>query len=162
MIKVYNLEQGSGKGIVLTPLGFASKEKAHQKGLLHKSAHLLMICDGRILCRHRKKTEERYSDMYTTTIGTHVLNDDDYLDTLRPFLPDKSLELIYVGEFFVHDEFENEINGLYVIDIGRNNLLDDFLEGRDFLSESELRDLITRNKTTPHLAEAFKLVARGK
>lgn len=136
----------------------ADKKVAHREGLLHKSVHLLITRDNKFLCRYRSKKELRYSGLYTTTIGVHVLNEADYLDTLKNFLPKGLMKLNLVGEFFVHDEYENEINGLYIATFDINNLPKDFLKDRKLFSFKELKELIKNKKATPHLVEAIKML----
>lgn len=156
-IQTYNLISKSDSNFILEPFEVVDKETAHQRNLLHKSAHVLFICGNKILCRYRAKDELRYPDVYTTAIGTHVFYGNDYLETIFNFLPG-NLVPVWVGEFFVHDKFENEVNGLYVIKVESGELPKDFLQNRNFFSPRELLDLIAKNKTTPHLAGAFNLI----
>lgn len=91
------------------------KEETHKKDLLHLSVHLIIVdSKNRILSRKRKIDDFRYANLWTSSAGTHILSGNDYLSTLNDFLPiQKKLE--HVGEFMVHDEWENEINDLYIM-----------------------------------------------
>jgi len=134
------------------------KESVHTQDLLHYSVHLLILdSKNNILCRKRKVNDFRYADLWTSSIGTHVLYGSDYLKTLKPLLPIK-IKIDFIGEFRVHDAWENEINGLYVCRIDKEELPPDFLIDRSYLSNSELMTLILELKTTPHLREAFGLL----
>tara|TARA_B100002003_G_C13902915_1_gene439809 strand:+ start:134 stop:556 length:423 start_codon:yes stop_codon:yes gene_type:complete len=124
------------------------KIMVHEKDLLHKSAHLLIVKDlGEILCRKRSDEEERYAGLWTSTYGTHVIGEDDYLQTLQ-----KGFDIIdpsWIGEFKVKDEFENEINGLYISKHTPNIISED----RKFVNVLDLK----LKEMTPHLHEAYKL-----
>ena len=133
---------------------------AHDFDLLHLSSHLLIIdSQGMICCRKRPANDFRYAGLWTTTIGTHVPLKQDHRQTLAPLLPIK-METKWVGEFKVHDRWENEIYGLYTAFINRQGLPDEFMRDRTFLSSEKLKELISRHKTTPHLAEAYKLLVK--
>jgi len=122
------------------------KIMVHDKGLLHKSAHLLIVNDiGEILCRKRGANEERYAGLWTSTYGTHVIGEDNYLQTLQ-----KGFEVVnpvWVGEFRVKDLFENEINGLYISRYIPNIISEDI----KFLNVLELK----LKEMTPHLIEGY-------
>ncbi|MBD3279803.1 MAG: hypothetical protein GF390_03785 [Candidatus Pacebacteria bacterium] len=134
------------------------KEEAHERGLLHLSAHLLIIdSQNRILSRKRKSDDFRYADLWTSTVGTHVLIENDYLSTLQELLPiHKPLE--FIGEFRVHDDWENEINGLYIMRANEEDLSQAFLNDKKFFPKEELNNLVQRNKTTPHLKGGLELI----
>lgn len=118
----------------------------HNKGLLHKSAHLLVVNDvGEILCRKRSLEDERYAGLWTSTYGTHVVGDDTYLQTIL-----KNFYVVnpkWVGEFRVKDMFENEINGLYVSTHIPNSMGKD----RKFINVLELK----LQEMTPHLVLGY-------
>lgn len=136
------------------------KEDAHELDLLHLSIHLILIDDrGGICCRKRPVDDFRYAGLWTTTIGTHVLLKQNYAQTLIPLLPVK-MDIEWFGEFRVHDEWENEINGLYIGSINQVNLPIEFMSDRTFLSKKDLEKEITQSQTTPHLAGAYKLLTR--
>jgi len=136
------------------------KEETHNADLLHLSVHLIIIdSKNRILSRKRKIDDFRYADLWTNSVGTHVLFGNDYLSTLNDFLPiQKKLE--YIGEFMVHDEWENEINGLYIMRADESELPIEFLSDKSFFTSTELNNLINQEKTTPHLKGGFELLKR--
>ncbi len=135
-----------------------AKEETHEKDLLHLSVHLLIVdFKNRILSRKRKPNDFRYADLWTSTIGTHVFVNSDYLSTLQDLLPlQKDLE--YIGEFRVHDEWENEINGLYIMRADEGELSAEFLGDKSFFTIAELSNLVDQDKTTPHLKGGFELL----
>ncbi len=136
------------------------KKSIHENDLLHLSAHLLLIDkQGKICCRKRSKDSFRYADLWTTAIGTHVPLNSDYETLLKDFLP-VELKIEKVGEFRVHDEWENEINGLYVGYIEETELPEEFMKDRKFIELNKLESLIGSNQTTPHLEEALNCLKK--
>jgi isopentenyldiphosphate isomerase len=157
-IQTYSDNSSWKNGDALVKDVIVDKALAHDKDMLHLSVHLLIIDEvNRILSRKRKDDDFRYAGLWTSTIGTHVELGKDYLQTLETLLP-ISLDLFFQGEFRVHDEFENEVNGLYVMKVNEENLPTDFLRDRKFFEKEELKKLITKGKTTPHLKGAFELL----
>ena len=146
------------KGGILKEARVAEKVEAHENDLLHKSVHLIILCDKKVLARERGKDESRYGGLFTSTIGTHVLLKDNYISTIEKFLPTQNLELKFVGEFFVHDEWENEINGLFFAEVEYENLPKDFIIDRELLTVDETKEIINSGEVTPHLAGAFKML----
>jgi hypothetical protein len=145
-----------GDQLILSDI--VDKETAHEKDLLHLSAHLLILDpQKRILSRHRKVDDFRYADTWTSSIGTHVLAGDDYLSTLTPLLPLKKVTSFF-GEFRVHDPYENEVNGLYLMEVEEDELPTDFLADKQFFNREELMELINDSKTTHHLKAAVELL----
>lgn len=162
LLQTYKFPRNWKSGMVLEKVEIAGKQEAHEKNLLHLSSHLLILDKQHyILLRRRKSHDFRYADLWTSTIGTHVLVDNDYLSTLRELLPiQKPLE--FIGEFRVHDEWENEINGLYIMKANEGELTQEFLNDKKFFSKEELSNLIQKNQTTPHLKGGFELLLKEK
>ena len=146
---------------ILKEARIVEKIEAHENDLLHKSVHLIILCDKKILARKREKDESRYGGLFISTIGTHILSNDNYISTIEKFLPTQNLALKFAGEFFVHDEWENEINGLFIAETEYENLPKDFVFSRELFTIEELKEIINRGEATPHLAGAFKLL-QGK
>jgi isopentenyldiphosphate isomerase len=145
-------------GDTLTKTEAVDKEIAHQNDLLHLSAHLIIIDNqNRVLSRKRKADDFRYADMWTSSIGTHVLLNNDYLSTLKELLPLQK-ELQFIGEFRIHDEWENEVNGLYIMRANEDELPAPFLSDKKFFTIEELTSVIEQNKTTPHLKGGVELL----
>lgn len=144
-------------GQKLTEDKIVSKEEAHNKGLLHLSTHLLVIdSKNDILCRKRTENDFHYAGLWTTTIGTHVPLNQGYQEILIEYFPLK-IDLKWIGEFRVHDEFENEINGLYITYLNGEKLDKEFTKDRCFISLQRLENIILFNQCTPHLKEAYVL-----
>lgn len=149
-------------GDVLKEYEVVSKEQVHEQDLLHLSVHLLIIDrQNRILCRQRQKDDFRYANLWTSSIGTHVLFGSNYKSTLLPMLPANN-EIKFVGEFRVHDAWENEVNGLFIMNADSKKLPEIFLKDREFISLSKLTDLINNNQTTPHLKGAIELLHKER
>ncbi len=163
LIQTYNEPSNWKPGKSLSPYIVTEKEEAHNKSLLHLSAHILIKDDeGNICVRKRGDKEERYTSLWTTTFGTHVPIGKNYIETIRELLT-IPINLEWVGEFKVKDDYENEINGLYLAKADGDELGKKFMEGRSFLTLDEIVKEIILNKTTPHLKKAIKtLVGRLK
>lgn len=161
-IQTYHDTREWTEGYELEVLRDELKEDAHEKGLLHLSTHLLIIDPkNRILSRHRATTEFRYAGLWTTAIGTHVEAGKDYESTLRDLSP-CPMNLDWVGEFRVRDEYENEVNGLHVSKMSIDELPAEFLTDREFLDLQTIDRLINLDRTTPHLAEAIRLLKQKR
>lgn len=76
-------------------------------------------------------------------------------DQLRKLFP-LPCKLHWIGEFRVKDEFENEVNGLHICNL-EQELPEAFMKDRVFVGFSELEELISEGKATPHLAAAWRL-----
>ena len=133
-----------------------TKEEAHVKDLLHKSAHLLIVDGANIVSRKRGDHEQRYTSLYTTTIGTHVALGATYKETLQGLMPE-AWPLEWVGEFRVHDQYENEVNGLYIARVQFRALPQDFKKDRHIIKSKDLEGMADKNLTTPHLAKAYEV-----
>lgn len=159
-LQTYKQTDNWKEGDQLEKTEAVDKEQTHEKDLLHLSSHLFIIdSNNRVLSRKRKPNDFRYAALWTSSIGTHVLLGNDYTSTLKDLLPiEKKLE--YVGEFRVHDEWENEINGLHIMRADENELNVEFMNDKSFLTKTELNNLINQNKTTPHLKNGFELLER--
>ncbi len=54
-------------------IGTESREKIHQRGLLHREVHVWFITPNReIIFQHRAKTKDTYPDLLDSTVGGHV------------------------------------------------------------------------------------------
>ena len=158
-LQTYKSQDTWKPGDALTSAEPVTKEEVHERKLLHLSVHLLMRDHhGSILCRKRGADEQRYSGLWTSTIGVHVVEGGNYITTLLPLLP-RSISLQFVGEFRVLDLWENEVNGLFCAVIGSESLPIDFLRDREFLTPQRLQSLVQAGLVTPHLREAFKFVS---
>ncbi|MBT3865761.1 hypothetical protein HOF78_01515 [Candidatus Woesearchaeota archaeon] len=157
-IQTYRQVDNWDKGTELYEGDVLEKALVHNEGLLHKSAHLLIVnSQGEILCRKRSNSEKRYSSLWTTTIGTHVELGLNYLETLRRNMPSEMVTK-FLGEFRVKDLFENEICGLHVTLFESKTIPDDFLKDRCFFNRDDLEESISEGRTTPHLTEATRLL----
>lgn len=136
----------------------AEKEYAHEKRLLHLSAHLLIINRaGGIFCRKRPDSELRYRGLWTTSVGVHVGLNDDYLAALKNTLH-ANKAMGWLGEFRVDDGYENEVCGLYLARMEENELPEEFKASRMFITPDALESLAFEGKITPHLKEAYLLM----
>jgi isopentenyldiphosphate isomerase len=63
-------------------VGTASRTEIHQKGLLHREAHVFFITpSGEFIFQRRSKTKDSYPDKLDVTVGGHVELGDSYLKT---------------------------------------------------------------------------------
>ncbi len=55
------------------PIGQATREEIHQKGLLHSEVHVWFYTPrGEIIFQHRAKDKETFPDLLDATVGGHV------------------------------------------------------------------------------------------
>ena len=155
LLDIYEERSVKGKSLILK-VGETDKETAHETYLLHKSVHLLVLSHDLILCRLRGVNEARYSALWTSSFGTHVLSGEDYLSTLRMNGFDEDLN--FSGEFRIDDTIENEICGLFLLNVEKN--YSKLNNGHQFLDLKTLERRIKEGKTTPHLEQSYKLWKR--
>lgn len=138
-----------------------SLDEAHAKGLLHRSIHVLVIDDtGKIFIRRRPTNKPIYPDLWTSSVGTHVLKGmipdtvaqmalKDFLGLERP--------LQRLGEQRVHDHFENEVITIYSCRANSIATLNpnESSEGA-FMTIEQIQQLGENDKTTPHLLSALE------
>lgn len=147
-------------GSSLIPYEIFEHEEVHKRGLLHLSTHLLILdYSGNLCVRRRGNNEIRYKSLLTTTMGKHVPLDENYEFVLKEFLP-VQLDLKWVGEFRVKDQYENEVNELYLAVSTQDKLGDEFMNGRLFLSIDDIFIKISIGETTPHLKKAMKIIRK--
>lgn len=134
----------------------------HQKGLLHRAIHILVVDDlGRIFVRRRSKNKKLYPGIYSSSVGAHVLAEDSEdmtaKNNLEKFLG-LSLPLLKIGNAQVDDNIENELITVYLC---KSNIIPSLnlqeSEKGSFLQLSEIWKLIQRHETTPHLATAIEI-----
>ena len=59
-------------------------EEVHQKGLLHRSVHILIVNpQGKFYLRQRSFKKPRYPGYYTTSVGAHVPMGKSYDETAK-------------------------------------------------------------------------------
>jgi len=148
----------------LEPAGVVNADDAHRAGLLHRSAHLLVLdSEGRVACRRRARDEKRYPGLWTTTLGSHVEVSESYKETLRRALASNRCRpfLGWIGEFRVADGIENEVCGLFHARINMLELPQAIRSGRAFVQRHELDNIIRETLATPHLIAALALLRRA-
>ncbi len=57
------------------------RTEIHEKGLLHREAHVWFVNKNGIFFQHRAKDEDSYPDLLDATVGGHVEKGDSYLET---------------------------------------------------------------------------------
>lgn len=142
--------------------GISPTETIHEKNLLHKAVHVLIInSKGQVFVRKRPLTKKVYPGMFTSSVGAHVALDEtpDTASTvnLSKYLG-LSLPLTKIGEIHIKDEFENEQVSIYV---GRADEIPNLNEEQSgirsrFMSIEEIQRL-KNERITPHLREAVHL-----
>jgi isopentenyldiphosphate isomerase len=139
--------------------GSMSLDEAHAKGILHRSIHVLVVDKtGRIFVRRRPASKPIYSDLWTSSVGTHVLsgmNPDEVAKTaLKDFLG-LDVQLSKIGEVRINDQFENEFITVYFCSADSIVALDpsESSEGA-FMFAAQIQKLDEAHKTTPHLIGA--------
>lgn len=146
-------------------LGRASLEEIHQKGLLHKSVHVLVFDrEGKLYCRYR--SPERSVNPGWTCLGAHVLPGEDY-DASAVKALDRVLGLTCritkIGKIRVKSKAENEISETYVCHLGDNSqITDPTVEKAAFFTAEEIKQLANKKQTTPHLIKSLELYLKSE
>ncbi len=130
--------------------GSASSEEIHEKYLLHRAVHILIIdSKGRIFCRQRSPKKERYPGYWSTSAGSHIASGESYEETTATLKNDLGIsELEMIGKIRVRDQHENEMCTVY---IGHSDKVN--INGR-FFSIDEIKKL---DKFTPHLLKSVEV-----
>lgn len=143
-------------------IGVKPSKEIHEKGLLHRALHILVLNgSGQLYVRRRSFKMELYPGVWTTSVGEHVFAEESYDDTahraLREFLGLDS-PLSRLGKARVHDSIENELVAVYTTHADSIPHLnaDHSAEGK-FLDLKDVRDIISQGDTTPHLAVCVEL-----
>ncbi len=155
MERITDIVDANGKII-----GVSGLDEAHAKGLLHRSVHVLVVNDaGEIFIRRRPSNKPIYPDLWTSSVGTHVLHgmspDRVAQSALKDFLGiDARVQL--VGEALVQDEFENEVISVYICKADTVTDLNpqESSEGA-FMPIERIKQLGETHTTTPHLLGAL-------
>lgn len=142
-------------------IGEEDVEEIHQKDLLHRSVHILLIDKkGQFYLRQRSKNKARYPGFWTTSIGAHVLSGHTYDEAAKMSLKDMNLggDLKFLGKVRVHDEYENEISYTYAVYLnGKEHIKSNPEEPGKFFTIDEIKNLSENNKMTPYVMQSIKL-----
>ncbi len=146
-------------------LRLASPSEIHDKKLLHKSVHLLIVDkEGKICCCCR---DFSFNPGWTAA-GAHVLPGQDY-DTAADDAVHKKLglfcNLTEIGRIRVRGNNENEVSQTYVGHVDKDSGLkpnDPMWKGGKFLNVEEIKQSIAQKKTTLHLAQSLELYLSQK
>ncbi len=147
-------------------IGVRPSEEIHEKGLLHRALHILVLNrSGQLYVRRRSFYMELYPGVWTTSVGEHVFVNEGYDDTahraLHEFLGLES-PLSFLGKARVHDSVENELVAIYTTQADSIPHLntDHSAEGK-YLDLKDVRDIISQGNTTPHLAVCVELYSES-
>ncbi len=137
----------------------------HKTGALHRAIHILVVnSKGDIFVRKRSTKKKLYPEVWSTSVGAHILEDDTPEITaetnLTKFLG-LQLPLTPIGECRVKDDIENELMYVYVCHAQTIDELnpEESDEGK-FMSLTTIREMIRKNETTPHLTASCDLLER--
>lgn len=140
-------------------------EQIHEQGLLHRAMHIVVINhQEELFVRERSLSMELYPGVWTTSVGEHVFNNEDYPDTAKRALKEflgLNTEVRFLGKIRVHDEVENELVAVYATQADAvPHLNREHSEKGEFLSVDRVEALIASGVTTPHLAAVIELSRR--
>lgn len=142
-----------------------SLDEAHEKGLLHKSIHILVIDEtGKVFVRRRPADKLMYSGLWTSSVGTHLLigmDPDTAAQAALQYFLGLEAPVMQIGEQHVHDEFENEIITVYSCSANAVGTLNTS-EGSEgaFMTIEQIHQLSEAHQVTPHLLAAVALLQR--
>ncbi|MDO8573652.1 MAG: hypothetical protein Q7R77_02780 [Candidatus Daviesbacteria bacterium] len=136
-------------------------EVVHKNGLLHKAIHILVVDSlGRILVRKRSQSKKLYPGVLSSSVGAHILTQDTEDKTARKNLKTflgLDLPLVKIGNARVKDKIENELITIYLCRSNTVlNLNPQESDEGNFMKLDEVKRLVKRQLTTPHLAAALK------
>lgn len=142
-------------------------EEIHQKDLLHRSIHILIVDpQGRFYLRQRSSKKSRYPGWYTNSVGAHVPAGQSYDETTRESLKETlglDCKLKFLGKVRVHDKYENEISWTYV---GYVDDLDKIKANSEepgrFFRTDEIKNLKKKYKITPYVFKSLDLYLKLK
>ncbi len=128
--------------------------RAHERGVWHFSAHLLVVGDRSVISRRRHRGELRYPGLLTTTLGSHVASGSTPAQALRDAGQLYGVifdDLAYLGVFEVDDGVEREVCTLWAAqtaDIER--------------TDADMVDVpvgfLDPFRATPHLVQAMEIL----
>ena len=99
------------------PIGAAARHEIHQKGLLHRAAHVLVFDPkGRIYLQKRSAAKDTHPLKWTCSASGHVDPGETYLEAAgRELMEELGLEteLTPVGKLSPTPELENEFTFVY-------------------------------------------------
>lgn len=147
-------------------IGKEERNKAHEKYLLHRSAHIIIANNkNQILLQLGKATKKQYPLYWNSSAAGHVSAGQ----TARGCAVRETREEIgiktkleFVGKFIVNDDVEQEIVSVF---FGRSNgpfnLEEREIEKAEFFGFDKLRKEKNRMKMTPQCKKALDLVFRN-
>lgn len=145
-------------------LSHASKVEIHQKHLLHKSIHVLIIDSlGRIYCRNRKR-QQSATFGWTSSVGAHVLSGQNFDQTARQALQNMlgiNCPLTLIDKARINCKTENELVAVYTGYANEVKLNPDLGQTGQFFTIEDLKHLIATQTVTPHLVEALNLYMKN-
>lgn len=116
-----------------------SREEVHQKGLWHRSVHVWIISEKKVLLQKRSLTKESYPGFWDVSAAGHISAGDDPVSTaVREVREELGLsvqksDLKYLfsvkKQSILNDNtfFDNEINDVFLIDLSLS-----IYNGQDF------------------------------
>jgi isopentenyldiphosphate isomerase len=148
-------------------LGKADTNKVHKNRLLHRSVHIFIINpEKKLLCRKIQKTSSLYAGYWSTGIGVHVLSGTSYDLTAKKAIENNreiSSPLVLLGKIRIEDGVENEISAVYISFSDLPIVIDKSkADEARFFSEKEIRNMLSREHCTPHLALSLQLYVSKK
>ncbi len=142
----------------------ASNLEIHQKRLLHKSVHILIIDSlGRIYLRLRTP-EQGTIGAWIPSAGAHVLSGQTYNQTAKKALQDvlgASCPLILIGKVRITSETEKEIVAVYTGYCDAVKLNPDLKQTGRFFTVEDIKHLFETQRAAPHLVESFNLYLKN-
>lgn len=143
-------------------VGESDIEIIHQRGLLHRSVHIFIIdSQGKLFCRQRSFKKQRYTGYWSTSVGAHVLLGQTYDEVAYKSLSNTlgiKCGLKMIGKARVSDNYENEISALYIGNSDKGMKFNiDQVEGGNFLTIEEIKELIKQKNVTPHLSHSLNI-----
>lgn len=96
------------------PVGGATKDEIHQKGLLHRIVYIMIEDPGhtKVLLQKRSKFVKTYPNCWDVSASGHVDEGEDYLEAAKRELQEElgvnGLELHEIGSYRSQDKFNDK------------------------------------------------------
>lgn len=155
-----------------------SRTDVHKKGLWHKSVHVWIICEGKILLQKRSLSKESYPGLWDISVAGHISAGEDVLETaIREVSEEIGIEFSQ-GEFTylftalnesVLNEglfVDKEINEVFLVECSPldEDIVDKFVPNEEvealrWIDIAELKSMVNAGSASlvPHLKEYKQL-----
>ena len=162
-VRMEYLDVVTGAGATI---GKAERNEVHQKHLLHRSVHILIVnSSNAVLITRRKANKKQYPSFWHGSVGGHVISGATAATTADKELVEEigiSVPLRYLGTVIVDDDVEHELVSVYVgKSDGPFRFDHDEIADKKFIPLTELAKKMDGMRMTPHCKGALRLLLQS-